>query len=293
MSGENTLQNGLIDIKKIKPKDYRSECKFCGAKLKHEKSGHQQFCDRNCYMQFKRKESEQRVYPKCKACGKDIKEKSHKKGGIKKYCSVECYRKDNNLKEYKYVECQYCRKIFKEQRDEANLFCSKQCCNKYTSQKNAIRLNDTKQKEDLNGEHQKQLRKLYDEKLKELEGIQYRIEHEKYCVVCGEFFVGRYSHQITCSNKCAKRYQNQKHDKRNARNGKPDLSISLNRLYERDNGICKICGKKIYFTDNPNDNNYPSIDHIIPLAKGGLHQWDNVQLACRICNTIKRDKEAI
>ena len=34
-------------------------------------------------------------------------------------------------------------------------------------------------------------------------------------------------------------------------------------------------------------NNYPSIDHVIPVSKGGTHTWDNVKLAHRHCNTMK------
>lgn len=32
---------------------------------------------------------------------------------------------------------------------------------------------------------------------------------------------------------------------------------------------------------------YPSIDHVIPVSKGGLHSWENVKLAHRKCNTRK------
>ena len=35
---------------------------------------------------------------------------------------------------------------------------------------------------------------------------------------------------------------------------------------------------------------YPSIDHIIPMSKGGGHIWSNVQVAHIICNSIKSDK---
>lgn len=44
-----------------------------------------------------------------------------------------------------------------------------------------------------------------------------------------------------------------------------------------------------------NDNNfivgydYPSIDHVIPISKGGTHTWDNVRLAHHHCNSIKKD----
>ena len=36
---------------------------------------------------------------------------------------------------------------------------------------------------------------------------------------------------------------------------------------------------------------YPTLDHIIPLSKGGSHTWDNVQLAHMGCNAGKCDKE--
>ena len=76
------------------------------------------------------------------------------------------------------------------------------------------------------------------------------------------------------------------------------LDNTLEKLYKRDNGICKICGHKCDYTDYYIDengtyiagNNYPSIDHIKPISKGGCHTWENVQLAHRICNTIKNDK---
>ncbi|MDT2396282.1 HNH endonuclease [Enterococcus avium] len=31
------------------------------------------------------------------------------------------------------------------------------------------------------------------------------------------------------------------------------------------------------------------MDHVIPISKGGTHSWDNVRLAHRHCNAIKRD----
>ena len=34
-------------------------------------------------------------------------------------------------------------------------------------------------------------------------------------------------------------------------------------------------------------NMYPSIDHVIAVANGGTHEWSNVKLAHRICNSNK------
>ena len=77
-----------------------------------------------------------------------------------------------------------------------------------------------------------------------------------------------------------------------------DHDITLKRLYDRDGGICKLCGRLCDWDDMTIENgvtivgnNYPSIDHITPISKGGSHTWDNVQLVHKICNSIKRDKE--
>lgn len=60
-------------------------------------------------------------------------------------------------------------------------------------------------------------------------------------------------------------------------------SITLAKLYERDNGICGICGKRV-------NTRYASIDHIQPVSKGGHHIWTNVQLTHIRCNKIKSNK---
>jgi 5-methylcytosine-specific restriction endonuclease McrA len=34
----------------------------------------------------------------------------------------------------------------------------------------------------------------------------------------------------------------------------------------------------------------PSIDHIVPMSRGGDHVEENLQTACFRCNTLKSDK---
>jgi 5-methylcytosine-specific restriction endonuclease McrA len=60
-----------------------------------------------------------------------------------------------------------------------------------------------------------------------------------------------------------------------------------------------VCGKKVNYKDYEIKNNiflagpsYPSIDHILPLSKGGAHTWDNIMLAHRQCNWLKGDHES-
>lgn len=69
-----------------------------------------------------------------------------------------------------------------------------------------------------------------------------------------------------------------------------DPSITLDRLRQRDNDICQICGEAVDISDKTDKHigaKYPSCDHIIPLSKGGTHTWNNVQLAHMGCNSGK------
>ena len=73
-----------------------------------------------------------------------------------------------------------------------------------------------------------------------------------------------------------------------------DTTINLERLIERDGGTCYICGGKTSERNTKGlgqawrlDNNYPTIDHVIPLSRDGSHTWDNVKLAHWGCNMEK------
>jgi hypothetical protein len=48
-------------------------------------------------------------------------------------------------------------------------------------------------------------------------------------------------------------------------------------LIERDGYSCRICGSE----------NDITIDHIVPVIKGGKNYLDNLQLLCRSCNSRK------
>lgn len=53
-------------------------------------------------------------------------------------------------------------------------------------------------------------------------------------------------------------------------------------IYVRDKGICGICGKFV-----PPDSF--TIDHIVPISKGGTYEYSNLQCCCRKCNQLKAD----
>lgn len=53
-------------------------------------------------------------------------------------------------------------------------------------------------------------------------------------------------------------------------------------VYTKTEGHCAICGKFVPYTEF-------TVDHIVPLAKGGSNDLSNLQCACGVCNRIKQD----
>lgn len=53
--------------------------------------------------------------------------------------------------------------------------------------------------------------------------------------------------------------------------------------YERQNGICPVCGKEFDIDDM-------EADHIIPWSEGGQTTADNCQMLCKLCNRRKSNK---
>lgn len=129
-----------------------------------------------------------------------------------------------------------------------------------------------------------------------------RARHERHesrkriveCDVCGIKFITYNPQQKRCSSKCS---LSLRRDKRLTETNTIDKNITLPRLYKRDGGFCYICGLKCNWEDKDVRDDgtvvygltYPTIDHVLPLAKGGKHSWKNVKLAHWVCNIRKSD----
>lgn len=134
----------------------------------------------------------------------------------------------------------------------------------------------------------------------------------KECECCGKKYFTQYKTTLYCSDACKrkakvrrkerdpeyrkakKKYKTQsRYIARAKKYGcQYEYGITIKSVYKRDDGICKICGKPCDINDKTYGDFgpfYPSVDHIIPLSKGGSHTWDNVQLAHVSCNSYKRD----
>lgn len=56
-------------------------------------------------------------------------------------------------------------------------------------------------------------------------------------------------------------------------------------VFSRDDWVCHLCGETTE-PDGPRARR-PSMDHVVPLARGGEHTYDNVRCAHQVCNIRK------
>ena len=226
---------------------------------------------------------------KCEYCGNDF--VPHDKRQV--FCCKRC--KDNASKvrrgikpvSERTITCPECGTVFNTV-NSRRMYCSRQCRErKYYEHTGDEILKIRKEK----AEGRRKIKALEKQWLNAMNTV------ERECVVCGTlFYCLKSSKKKTCSAECSRK-NHVSSDKRIPKAQIVDRDITLNRLYKRDNGICWICGGLCDFNDHavaksgyiyPGEN-YPEIEHVIPVSRGGLHSWDNVRLAHRKCNAIKKD----
>lgn len=212
--------------------------------------------------------------------------------------------------DYFKMECRKCGHI-----QERNAQCARPSRNKELScdkcelrERVANRILSVKQKiirkkkYKIKIEKQKEFTRKINNEIKAIKQIKKNHRYYKKCNECGKNFFTNRMDVKTCNDKCKTKRRNRIKDlnrrRRLRENGKINYKITINKLAKRSDGICQICGKPVNFDDFYRDGNgnfiagpkYPSIDHIIPVAKGGTHTIDNVQLAHRDCNYNKSDE---
>lgn len=117
----------------------------------------------------------------------------------------------------------------------------------------------------------------------------------KTCAYCGKQFYSSSPTKKYCSDICKKKSKGNRSSYRSRCRHYGvyyDTSVTRTKVLERDKYKCQICGKECDKNDTSwgfSGPDFPTLDHIIPLAKGGTHTWNNVQCACGMCNSNKRD----
>jgi HNH endonuclease len=109
----------------------------------------------------------------------------------------------------------------------------------------------------------------------------------QHCSECGVPFVawdkkGNFS---TRCSPCTKARWRETHYQRAIRYGAQFDVVNPHRVFERDSYRCQLCKRQT--SGKWPDPRSPSLDHIIPMARGGHHTIDNLQCACLRCNVTK------
>lgn len=222
---------------------------------------------------------------------------------MRRSAGIASYRRRTGLKPWTSVCC-VCGKEFVTARENRVTCGDPDCVAENRRRNNTRRCNEKGQNMPMEewraltaarkAENEKRRQEQHDERMR-----------TAVCVICGNEFRTMSKSKSTCSSECSKEKARRKsreygrlRDRKLHGDAVVDNDITLEGLYERDGGVCYICGEKCDWEDRKIDGRYftagklyPSIDHVVPLARGGKNAWNNVRLAHRVCNSKKCDKD--
>lgn len=285
-------------------------CEICGSKY-YTGNGKAKYCSDEC-----KKEATKRRQKKWREEHPDYHKEYHKEHpeAAKKFneqnpnYSRDRARKMRGSQEY-VKECVICGSAFTTWNPNKKT-CSDMCKDKNKKLRERIRHKRNSRKRSHEENHVQWIRRRYGsddayqkylvekeaEKQKSAERNREKKEaNHRFgtCAVCGNTFETYNPRQKTCGKVCSKKYSYARKDKRIPQEQMIDKDITLEALYRRDSGVCYLCGEKCDWNDRDLfsvRDKYPTIDHIIPVSRGGLHSWDNIRLAHFKCNLDKSDE---
>jgi hypothetical protein len=300
---------------------FTKECPVCHAAFVAN-DNRKKYCTHACFakdLSIRTKGKPHKVVKnaKCSECGKELSREQTLSGN--KYCSLICtasaWRVDRKC------ICKQCGKEYTPKTKDRTTFCSRECCfankaesSQYAHNREAYLIRRREVEGEKRRRRSEELRPLREAKANESKAKQElakqrREEKQKLkerqrirnCIICGMRYIAKNYNQLCCSRECSKKHTNhitevnRRHKIRE--NGKIDYNISLNGLIKRDKNVCHICGGRCNIHDAVTDErgnfivgeDYPTIDHVMPVSKGGTHTWNNIKLAHKRCNESKSD----
>lgn len=111
------------------------------------------------------------------------------------------------------------------------------------------------------------------------------------CVMCSAAFSSSNKLRRFCSTEC--QYRSNYMARRARRLGVRREPYALSAVIEHSQGICALCDEPIDLTLAYPHRRSASIDHVLPLSRGGADTIGNVQLAHLECNWTKGPRVSI
>jgi hypothetical protein len=252
-------------------------CVFCYAQKPKRPGRVSNYCSNECRDSHRQAIAAIAPSPQCKRCQAKILRSSQAR-----YCSTECkeiawaetrkkaYRQKLKLQgksiKHEKATCHLktCRSLFIVQHT-GQKFCSGNCREKYHG-RDAISRGDI---------------------------LASRI-YFGTCVHCGKWkatqnklAINRLSCQ-QCQDSLTKRRDTRKSHMRRAAG---EMTMTVEDLACRDGAKCNICQRKINMNKSGLEPLGPTIDHILPVSKGGTNDPSNLALAHRRCNVSRGNRQ--
>ena len=275
------------------PARYPATCEACGKNFDSKKGGERKarYCSSRCRLRgYRPKQSER----SCAACGALF-----LGSGQAKYCSRACVgvgvgdalRRTDRPR----ITCGTCGNDFEQRKRglDKNLFCSRVCAFKRprpeqpkpppTHCKQCGITNPPRRRvfccDACKRKHDRRARPY----VSQVKVTQRACEH------CNVMFASTHGNRM-CSKECKRKSLRwtKDHYRRARKYGCHRERFDPRQVFERDHYRCQLCGKATKQTNKQGYNPLgPSLDHIIPLSKGGPHTMANTQCAHHICNSHK------
>ena len=297
-----------LDAKKV-----TVSCKYCGTQFRTASKKHS-FCStrcRLCWQDNHRKKSPP-VISTCKHCGKQFTAAQYL-GHRQLFCCKSCasrYRSKYSSGKLHTFVCRYCLQKYSTIHPDRNQYCSREhafadfarwrkifpgkekpiktpvvircaiCGTEFTTTQPTRKICSSSLC------HRAYVRRY------QYDHYQPVLKREANCKMCGQNIrvSGHQRYCLSCARIKERETKRIVEDRRRARKKAAYISdVSRKEIYKRDHWICGICGDPVDAALKFPDPGSPTLDHIIPLAKGGTHEHNNVQLAHFICNSTKRD----
>lgn len=280
-------------------------CHRCGKEFPCPR-GQKKYCSRECRVTGK-------IEVKCSVCGETFVRASKAVKCCSKSCGLELSKRTRASKStVGKHECSWCGAWFRPKGNDRTTFCSRECAFAAQKWKGRLRRAERasaprsycavcfqaiagKRKKVCSSECAALSHRLYSRRHYYEGGRKLRYEAKRArdlrlrdavkCRECGAKFVPAVLGTLYCSARCGKRVA--KRTRRARKAGAEREAIRRQDVFDRDGWICQLCGRPTDRQSKAPQPNAPVVDHIVPLAVGGAHTFNNVQCAHFLCNSKK------
>lgn len=249
-----------------------SSCKICNADTTSTKRGRPKlYCSSNCQYIFYHGRPRSSTVKTCQVCFKQFQQLGA--GAPRKVCSQKCRKtRDAQLSKARYLKksysktCVMCSSGFQAKAINQNI-CSEKC---------RVQRDTRRSRENYYRQHPKGLKQIICSWC------------NKPVIVPSSFTQKIVSHPQCKEERLRKRQRRKAVGRRGYRAALRSLSIE--QLGDRDNWTCHICEQSVNPLLPCNDKQGATVDHVMPLSRGGSDELDNLKLAHWICNVRKSNK---